>query len=110
MPRVRVPCALAFVYLVSLIALAPQAGAVTFAQVDDFESGTTASWGGAPTTNVADAGPGGAGDHALEVGKQRPVRIAEHLIHTGGQEDDFVVLRVVAGGHRRLVPRVAYSA
>jgi hypothetical protein len=67
MPRVRVPCALAFVYLVSLIAPAPQAGAVTFGQVDDFESGTTAGWGGAPTTNVADAGPGGAGDHALRI-------------------------------------------
>jgi len=57
--------------LVSLtFALAAPAGAITLGQIDDFEDGTTLSWahGGispVPPQNVADAGPGGAGDDSL---------------------------------------------
>ncbi len=45
----------------------PQAHAITAGQIDDFQNGTTQSWGGAPTTNAPDSGPNGMGDHALSV-------------------------------------------
>jgi hypothetical protein len=50
--------------------LARPAAAITLGQVDDFEGGTTQGWtsGGSTTTSIAaNAGPGGAGDDALNV-------------------------------------------
>ena len=46
--------------------------AVTIVQVDDFQDGTTMGWAAGaphpyPPANVADAGPGGAGDGALRL-------------------------------------------
>lgn len=53
-------------------AFATTANAISFSQVDDFQDGTTQGWvvGGAsptPPSNQMDAGPSGAGDHALEI-------------------------------------------
>ena len=51
------------------LAAAPALG-VSLGQVDDFQDGTTQGWGSGvnnpnPPVNLSDAGPGGAGDHAL---------------------------------------------
>jgi hypothetical protein len=56
---------LAFCLPLLLIA-AERAWAVSVGVVDDFQNGTTQNWGGGSvTTNVANAGPAGAGDNAL---------------------------------------------
>jgi hypothetical protein len=53
--------------MVLLLAAAP-ATAITLGQVDDFEDGTTMNWrGNGNVSNVADAGPLGAGDNAMRV-------------------------------------------
>jgi hypothetical protein len=54
---------------ISLVALltASKASAITLGQVDDFQSGGVANWGGPQMSNIANAGPGGMGDNALEV-------------------------------------------
>jgi len=43
--------------------------AVTFGQVDNFQDGTLAGWtnNAGNASNIADGGPGGSGDHFLEV-------------------------------------------
>jgi hypothetical protein len=41
--------------------------AIELNQVDDFQDGTLLAWFGADTSNQADAGPAGAGDHAMSV-------------------------------------------
>ena len=61
--------------LVSLLALAfsCSAQAIVVGQIDDFQDGTTQNWtnGGVPPTppivNIPDGGPGGAGDHYIQV-------------------------------------------
>jgi hypothetical protein len=62
--RFAAPTAATFILLIT----AQAANAVSFGALDDFEAGTTAGWGGgAPTSNVADAGPAGVGDNALRI-------------------------------------------
>ncbi len=51
-------------------ALVSSAYAITLGQLDDFENGGLGDWDGAfnnVTSNVADAGPAGAGDNALDI-------------------------------------------
>jgi hypothetical protein len=50
------------------LSVAGSAEAISLGMVDDFQSGTTAGWGGgAPTANVPNAGPAGTGDNAMSV-------------------------------------------
>jgi hypothetical protein len=66
-PQINRTAGVALVAL-GLCASAPQqAAAVTPSLIDDFEDGTTKGWSGSVTSNVADAGPAGAGDNALLV-------------------------------------------
>jgi len=65
--------AFALVFLTSL-SVSP-ARAVTLGQIDDFQNGTTQGWGGSVTSNIADAGPAGAGDNALFVNNNVRPRI-----------------------------------
>jgi hypothetical protein len=53
-----------------LATLTGSAAAATIGMVDDFQDGTVANWRGASPANVADSGPGGAGDNALRVAAQ----------------------------------------
>jgi len=46
---------------------AHSAHAISLGESDDFQDGATAGWAGSSTVNIADAGPAGAGDHALQV-------------------------------------------
>jgi hypothetical protein len=56
------------VAMVSLLSvLTGSAAAATMGMIDDFQDGTVAGWRGASPANVANAGPGGAGDNALRV-------------------------------------------
>ena len=51
-----------------ILIMAGRAEAIAIGMVDDFQTGTTAGWGGgAPTANVPNAGPAGTGDNALGV-------------------------------------------
>ncbi|HEX6962140.1 MAG TPA: PEP-CTERM sorting domain-containing protein [Lacipirellula sp.] len=62
-------CAIVFLTTISLATLHASPGqAVTVGAIDDFQDGTTAGWGGGGgASNLADAGPTGAGDNALRV-------------------------------------------
>jgi hypothetical protein len=51
----------------ALLVAAPAARAVTLGMADTFQTGTSLGWGGAGVQSVANAGPQGAGDFALEV-------------------------------------------
>src|SRR5207244_13596724 len=54
----------------SLLVLAQSARAIVFGQVDTFEDGTTMNWAnGAPgnLVNINTGGPGGAGDHYIQM-------------------------------------------
>ena len=54
----------------SVLLGAPSAQAIVFGQLDDFENGTTMGWAnGVPgyVMNIADGGPGGAGDNYLQL-------------------------------------------
>jgi hypothetical protein len=51
----------------AILVICSPVAAITLGQVDDFEDGTTQNWTGASPENVANAGPGGAGDNALFV-------------------------------------------
>ncbi len=61
--------------LVSLLALSfsYSAQAIVIGQIDDFQDGTTQNWtnggifGAPPVVNIPDGGPGGAGDHYIQV-------------------------------------------
>jgi len=56
--------------LLASFPLADACLAVTLGQVDDFQDGSTQHWGtpaNTVTTNLADAGPAGIGDNALDV-------------------------------------------
>lgn len=60
--------ALALFLAISLLSVASSARAVTLGQIDNFQNGGTAGWdlaGSVTVTNVANAGPLGAGDNAL---------------------------------------------
>jgi hypothetical protein len=62
----------AFVCLLVPLSFASAAFGITLGQIDDFQDGTTQGWnsGGAnpnPPANAANAGPLGAGDHALSI-------------------------------------------
>jgi len=72
---------LALIFLISLSASAVRA--VTLGQVDDFQDGTTQNWGGSPTVNAADAGPGGAGDNALFIDSNNRVVTTNSTQWTG---------------------------
>ncbi|MGI9427024.1 MAG: hypothetical protein ACR2NM_00085 [Bythopirellula sp.] len=55
-----------------VIGFATSAHAISFGQVDDFQDGSTQGWGDGglsanPPINQLNAGPSGAGDHALEI-------------------------------------------
>jgi hypothetical protein len=54
------------IFAFGLLFIARPASALVFGQLDDFENGTTMGWGGF-SLNVNTGGPGGAGDHFLEV-------------------------------------------
>ena len=60
---------LAAVVLVGMLLVGPgTAWAVSFGQIDDFQNGTTHSWGGGSApTNMATGGPAGAGDRFLQL-------------------------------------------
>ncbi len=64
--------AAAGLFCVTLPFCASTASAITFGQLDDFQDGGVAAWRHAapapmPPFNVADVGPMGVGDHALQV-------------------------------------------
>lgn len=64
------PCVQTLAAALAAAALSASASAITLGQVDDFQDGTTQNWGAGDTfpnapANSPDAGPTGAGDHAL---------------------------------------------
>ncbi len=66
----------------SLLVLAQSARAIVFGQVDTFEDGTTMNWAnGAPDNlvNVNTGGPGGAGDHYLQLSANGNLGVGGHL-------------------------------
>ena len=68
----RVNYRLAFLALMICFALTRASQAVTVGQIDDFQDGTLANWanGGGkapPLMNIANGGPGGAGDRFLQI-------------------------------------------
>src|SRR2546430_2797967 len=66
----------------SLLVLAQSARAIVFGQVDTFEDGTTMDWAnGAPgnLVNVNTGGPGGAGDHYLQLSANGNLGVGGHL-------------------------------
>jgi hypothetical protein len=67
---------------------AGHASAITLGMVDDFQAGTLAGWGGGSTlTNVANAGPAGAGDNALRVAAAAAGRVV--LVNTAPWTGNF---------------------
>jgi hypothetical protein len=66
-PRAKTALVAALATAAFLLSAGQQAAAVSFNLKDDFEGGTTLGWTGSTTSNVADAGPAGAGDNALLV-------------------------------------------
>src|SRR5690606_20880787 len=71
--------------LLALGALAESASAITVGMVDTFSTGTNLGWGGSLVTPVADAGPGGTGDFAVQVSGGSRVVVHSQAIPT---EDD----------------------
>src|SRR2546423_7118731 len=66
----------------SLLVLAQSARAIVFGQVDTFEDGTTMNWAnGAPgnLVNINTGGPGGAGDHYLQLSANGHLGVGGHL-------------------------------
>lgn len=58
---------LATLFTGALVALSPAAHAVTLAQIDDFEDGSTQNWGGASPQNIPTGGPLGLNDNYFEI-------------------------------------------
>jgi hypothetical protein len=75
-PREKFALLAALVTSACWLSAARPAAAVSSNLKDDFENGTTQGWSGSTTTNVADAGPAGAGDNALLVSSSN--RILTH--------------------------------
>ena len=59
----------AIAFACALFFFAASARAVVFGQIDTFEDGTSSNWVSAPGNliNVASGGPGGLGDHYLQL-------------------------------------------
>ncbi|MEO2046505.1 MAG: hypothetical protein ABGX16_08015 [Pirellulales bacterium] len=83
-----------FLSLLASASLMSPCLAVTLGQVDDFQDGTAQNWGtpgNTVTTNLADAGPVGVGDNALNV-----VMAARSVIFNENQQwsGDWVVANI----------------
>ena len=96
----------AFAALVAVVlSMAGRAAAVTLGAVDDFQTGTTAGWGGGATlSNVASSGPAGAGDGALSVVASGRVAIVNTAQWTGNFAAAGITQIVVDVRHANAFP------